>query len=355
MFTLSICMIIKNEEKILARCLDSIKDVADELIIVDTGSSDSSTEIARKYTDKVYNFEWCKDFAKARNFSFGKASCEYIMWLDADDVIYKQDYDKLIDLKQGGIPADVYMLKYNIAFDKDNNPTFSYYRERIVRNSKIFVWRGFVHEAITPCGKIEYCDIAITHKKEKSQDPKHNLKLYNYHIKNGVELNTRELYYYARELYYNNFFSKASKYFRKFLRAKNQFLPNTCVAVYILSECYRKKNKIRQAKQIIFKHFSTNLPTAQLCCQLGVLFELSNELEISIFWNKCAMSCDIPQNTGDFVEQEYYSLIPLLSLTNLYYRIGDEKSSEHFHNIAKAKHPSDPSVIFNENFFQCLK
>lgn len=355
MFTLSICMIIKNEEKTLARCLDSIKGIADELIIVDTGSSDSSIEITKKYTDNVYYFEWCNDFSKARNYSFSKASCEYIMWLDADDVVYKQDFDKLIDWKKGGIPADVYMLKYNIAFDKDDNPTFFYYRERIVKNTKLFIWEGFVHEVITPCGKIEYCDIAITHKKEKIADKKRNLKLYDYHIKKGVALNTRELYYYARELFYNNYFSKASIYFRKFLRSQNQYLPNTRVAVFSLSECYKKKNKIKEAKRVVLNHFLTNSPTAQLCCQLGELFEISNDLELSIFWYKCAINCEIPKNTGDFIEENYYSLIPLVSLTNLYYRIGDEKKSRHFHNIAMSKHPSDPSVIFNENFFQCLK
>ena len=78
---ISLCMIIKNEEKTIARCLDSVKDLVDEIIIVDTGSTDKSKEIVSKYTDKVYDFEWVEDFAKARNFSFSKATKDYIMWL----------------------------------------------------------------------------------------------------------------------------------------------------------------------------------------------------------------------------------------------------------------------------------
>lgn len=72
MITVSLCMIVKNEEDILARCLDSLKGLMDEIIIVDTGSTDRTKEIAANYTDKIYDFSWCDDFAAARNFSFPK-------------------------------------------------------------------------------------------------------------------------------------------------------------------------------------------------------------------------------------------------------------------------------------------
>ena len=85
--TVSLCMIVKNEEKILARCLDSIGDLADEIIIVDTGSRDRTKEIAARYTDKIYDFQWIRDFAAARNFAFSKAACDYIYSADADEVL----------------------------------------------------------------------------------------------------------------------------------------------------------------------------------------------------------------------------------------------------------------------------
>ncbi len=70
MVTISICMIVKNEESVLERCLSTVRGIADELIIVDTGSTDGTKEIARKFTEQVYDFVWCDDFSKARNFSF---------------------------------------------------------------------------------------------------------------------------------------------------------------------------------------------------------------------------------------------------------------------------------------------
>ena len=74
MITVSLCMIVKNEERILARCLDSIADLMDEIIIVDTGSGDATKKIAANYTDQIYDFTWTGDFAAARNFAFSKAN-----------------------------------------------------------------------------------------------------------------------------------------------------------------------------------------------------------------------------------------------------------------------------------------
>ena len=74
MITISLCMIVKNEEKILERCLDSIADLVDEIIIADTGSADGTREIAARYTEHVYDFPWVDDFSAARNFVFSKAT-----------------------------------------------------------------------------------------------------------------------------------------------------------------------------------------------------------------------------------------------------------------------------------------
>lgn len=100
MITISLCMIVKNEERMLARCLDSVAGIADEIIIVDTGSSDRTMDIAAQYTNQVYTYEWKEDFAAARNESFTKATQEYILWMDADDVLLPAERAKLEVLKQ---------------------------------------------------------------------------------------------------------------------------------------------------------------------------------------------------------------------------------------------------------------
>jgi len=89
--TISLCMIVKNEEKFLEQCLQSVQGLVDEIIIVDTGSTDKTKEIARRFTDKVYDFQWCDDFSAARNESLKHATGDWILVLDADEVIDPAD------------------------------------------------------------------------------------------------------------------------------------------------------------------------------------------------------------------------------------------------------------------------
>jgi len=92
MVTLSLCMIVKNEEAFLEKSLQSVQGLVDEIIIVDTGSTDTTKEIARRFTSKVYEFTWCDDFAAARNESLKYATGEWILILDADEVIAREDF-----------------------------------------------------------------------------------------------------------------------------------------------------------------------------------------------------------------------------------------------------------------------
>lgn len=95
MVSVSLCMIVKNEEDVLARCLESVEDLVDETVIVDTGSTDRTREIAARFTNRIFDFPWRDDFAAARNESFAHASMDYCLWLDADDVL----------LEPGGVPG----------------------------------------------------------------------------------------------------------------------------------------------------------------------------------------------------------------------------------------------------------
>ena len=137
MITISLAMIVRNEEKNLAHCLDSVMAAIDELIIIDTGSTDATKKIAAHYTDKIYDFTWIDDFSKARNYSFSKATCDYIMWLDADDVIAPKDLAKLQALKESlDTQIDAVLMPYNVGFDEDGVVVFSYLRERLLKRGR---------------------------------------------------------------------------------------------------------------------------------------------------------------------------------------------------------------------------
>ena len=99
MITFSLCMFVLFEDAILSRCLATVADLVDEIVIVDTGSTDATKEIAARYTDKIYDFQWIDDFSAARNFAFSKATKEYIYTADADEVISQENRQKFLQLK----------------------------------------------------------------------------------------------------------------------------------------------------------------------------------------------------------------------------------------------------------------
>ena len=118
---LSLCMIVKDEENYLGRALSGVAAGVDEIIVVDTGSTDKTKEVASKFTDKIFDYEWKDDFAAARNYSFSKASCRYAMWLDADDVITEENLSKLLTLRKRleKNDLDVVLCRYDVGFDSN--------------------------------------------------------------------------------------------------------------------------------------------------------------------------------------------------------------------------------------------
>lgn len=344
MFTISLCMIVKDEEMTIANVLSCATQFADELIVVDTGSKDKTIDICKQFTNNIYHFKWCDDFSKARNFSFEKANMDYIMWLDADDYIDKANIDKINALKNSLTPADVYMFKY--VMGKDNN--FEFYRERLLKNNGTFKWSGFVHEAIAPSGKIEYLDIEIMHKKIKANPPKRNLKLYNKALKQKIQFSPREMYYYARELYYNNYYTKAIAVLNKYMRLKDTFTPNYVGACIILAECYLAKNKLDLALDTMLKLLKRTNPNAEACCLTASIYEKLNNIRGAIFWYNIALITPISKE--GFVQKDYLEYIPCMELCRLYYPIDYEKSKSYYLR-AKDLKPNSPSVQYNAKFF----
>ncbi|MCG8332870.1 MAG: glycosyltransferase family 2 protein, partial [Proteobacteria bacterium] len=238
LITVSLCMIVKNEEKVLTRCLDSVKDLVDEIIIVDTGSTDKTKDIALKYTSNLYDFEWIDDFAAARNYSFSKATMDYILWLDADDVFLEEDRIKFKQVKESmDSNIDVVMMKYNLVEDEGENLTISIFRERLIKRSNHFMWHEPVHEYLDIDGKIANSNICVTHKSEKGISDR-NLKIYEKGLAKNGTLNHRNTFYYARELFLNGRYDDAIIYYQKFLDTEGGYLCNYIEACIDLSKCY---------------------------------------------------------------------------------------------------------------------
>lgn len=356
MISISLCMIVKNEEDVIGRCLECVKDIVDEIIIVDTGSTDSTIEIVKKYTNQIYHFNWVDDFSKARNYAFSKASKDYIMWLDADDIIFEDDLTNLKHLKNNlDISVDMVMMKYNVAFDEYNNPTLSYYRERLMSRKKNYQWISPIHEVIPPSGNILYSDIAIAHKKLHSSDKSRNLRIFNKMIMEGLELDPRQQFYYSRELYYNGQYEKAIKQFNQFLDSKQGWIENCISACIDLSDCYQKINDNNNAFLSLLRSFEFDKPRPEICCKLGNYFLENNNIQIAIFWYELAISNKLDIKNGGFHNVDYFGYIPYIQLCVCYDKIGDSEKAIFYNNKAGELKPTDKAFLYNKNYFESKK
>lgn len=152
---ISICMIVKNESDVLEKTLESIKDLNYEIIIVDTGSTDNTKDIAKRYTKNIYDFEWCNDFSKARNFSISKASNEYILVLDADEIVINLNKDELEKTTVDKLNEVGRVSRKNEYVRQNNRFTYNEYVNRFF-NKNLYEYNGCIHEQIVRKDGKEY-------------------------------------------------------------------------------------------------------------------------------------------------------------------------------------------------------
>lgn len=353
MVSISLCIIVKNEEKNLGNLLESISGVPDEIIIVDTGSTDKTKEIAKKYTNNIYDFKWCNDFSKARNFSLSKATKEYIMWLDADDIILKKDKEKLIKLKNNlDQSIDYIMLKYALGVDENLVPSLEYYRERIFKNNSLFKFVSPIHETVNVFGKGVKVDITITHnKKSNDKISSRNLDIFEGLKKQGYNFTPRDTFYYARELYYNKKYKKAISYFNKFLNMKDAWIENKISACIDLANIYYIKNDEKNYLKYLFKTFEYTKPRAEVCCKIGNLFLFKKSYDIAKFWYETALKDKYDISNGGFYCKDYYDFIPYINLCVCYFFENDIKKANMFNELAGIIKPQNKTYLNNKDFF----
>lgn len=145
---LSLCMIVKNEAQNLPHCLNDIQSVVDEIIVVDTGSSDNTVEIAKASGAQVYRYGWQNDFSAARNASIEHAAGDYILWLDADDRISPDTRNKLLDLKKGLSFNFFQAYALKVVCKNSLGESAHYYQIRIFPNNEKIRFKGAVHEQV---------------------------------------------------------------------------------------------------------------------------------------------------------------------------------------------------------------
>lgn len=338
---LSCCMIVRDEEKTLPRCLASIEGLWDELVIVDTGSVDETVKIATYSTKNVFFYPWKDDFSAARNEAFSRAHGEYLMWLDADDVLEKKDFSALRDFLARETP-DVVFCPYL-------SGGLSYERERIVRRERGFRFVGRVHEAIPPRGKIVRYPLSVRHLGDGRAHGRRNLDIY---LKWAEEepLSPRDLFYYGRELFYHRHYTEACAVLENMLAGDGWYV-NKIAACETLSQCYDALGRGDDALRALFSSFLFGEPRGYILCGIGKIFFRGGRYREAAFWYENALLCRDHAAEGDFEEPAARGITPLLQLVVCYWRLGEREKAYLCHKKAETLAPAHPSVIFNRQFF----
>lgn len=348
MATLSLAMIMKDEEKTLERVLTAAKSFCDELIVVDTGSTDRSIEIAEAMGATVHHFEWIDDFAAARNYAFSKCTGDWIIWLDADDDVTEADQAKIRELKSTTLNTadlDAIMLMYQYRFNDANKCMFSFHRERLIRRESGLKWEYPVHECIVvhPQRVMFRLDINIQHRQhpDKFEGKRgRNLRILEKAIQSG-DRSPRNVFYYANELRDNRRFEEAIEIYKEYLTI-SPVEWEKYAAFLNLSRCCFELSREEEALDALGKAILLDSERAEAFNQLGIYHYKRKNWRKAIPFFLAAAS--LPKPSSGFVNDGDYSWVPHDYVSICYERINQaEKAIQHAIK-AFANHP-DPSHL----------
>lgn len=338
MVSISLCMIVKNEENLLERCLDSYLPICDEIVIVDTGSTDRTKEIAKKYTDKIYDFKWVNDFAAARNFAFSKAGCDYIFSADADEVLDKENCDRFTALKQCLLPEiDIVQMIY--VNSKDHNTVYNFeeeYRPKLFKRIRTFEWISPIHETIRLEPIVFDSDIKILHLPESSHT-KRDFNVFCNAIKRGIHLENYVVIMFCKELFISgedSDFLNVRDVFENVLAKEERPLDCQKNIACVLARIYRLTDNYNAFFKICLKDMAQN-PCSEICMELGHYYYNIQDYEEAVLWYLNAA-----YETQSIIDIHSSGDTPLLCLANCYKELSAQ---------AKKTGNNELFAVFSEN------
>ncbi|MDE6750924.1 MAG: glycosyltransferase [Lachnospiraceae bacterium] len=285
MIPISVCIITKNEAEHLEKCLSALQPYPFEIIVTDTGSTDNSREIAYKYTDKVYDFEWINDFSAARNFTINKASHNVILSLDTDEFIKDINLVKLEQLIQENpkCVGSIEMLNY---FEDNGNIRYQTARLDRLFNRRYYHFENPIHEVLSPIAKIPYLSyetpIVVDHvgylgsKEYLDEKSMRNMELLQKELETDPD--NPYLYFQIAQCYMMmRDMEHAAEYFKISIDHKPDPKDDyTRILVVNYGNILLDKMNVEEAMQLLsyYDYFNDN---ADYLCMIGRAYILSNQ------------------------------------------------------------------------------
>nr|WP_319487278.1 glycosyltransferase [uncultured Caproiciproducens sp.] len=350
----SLCMIVKNEEKFIEKCLTSVQDIVNEIIVVDTGSTDKTVEIAKKFGAKIYFFEWNDNFSDARNFSIGKATGKWILLMDADEVFEKSGREAFMDYIQNSKAHGCHFTIINYIGNGKSGRYTLHNALRLLRNNGLYRFQGRIQEqvcrkdgGVIAAGLFDLKDIRLYHygyMDEAVKDKrKRNFPIFLKELEDDPDNPFIQFHlgneYMAASDYKNAvlFYDKAYVNMDKTQAYALHLVYRRAMAYYNLKKYAQSVNAIAEALAIYPKCTDLELLRGTVYSEWG-----RYTLAIDSF-NRCIQMGD-PPPTMKFVEDS--SLIrPLLSLGDLYVRLCDYEKALKYYTQA---------IVQDRSFYQTL-
>ncbi len=273
-------MIVKNEEAVLRRCLDSLTDIADEIIIADTGSTDNTKNIALEYTCNVYDYKWTGDFAAARNFVASKATKEYIYTADADEYLDEENREKVKRLKSILLP-EIEIVQMLYCTPPELSTVYNYekeYRPKLYKRLREFTWIDPIHETLRIDPVVYDSEIEVQHRPVSNHAGR-DLDAFASMFKEGRKLSKKLHHMYAMELFRSGTdkdFCNAAGTFMLTMEQDGRSMDEVKEAMCVLARYYRIKNDIAGFFGYALKDSITE-PCAEICCELGMYYESTGD------------------------------------------------------------------------------
>ncbi len=326
MISISLCMVVKNNEDTLNESLKSCKGIIDEIIIVDLGSTDKTIDIAKTFTDNFYEFDPNETELNAKNFACRIATCDYIFWLNPQDIIYEEARKEINKLKSTLSPNFDYLtMNYN------TRP--SNHREiRLFKKTPNFDWNNLYNNKEKINKEIIDTDITI-HKKNQNLDP----------VKTFQE---------ANDLYENNQFFQALTKYKSLLENNDIDIEYKIYICGILSDYYLSHNKMEKALKFILKSFEYSTPRAEFCCRLGFYFFIENKIKQAKYWYKLATNLEKPEDKYGFLDDAYWTWSPYMQLSMCYIRQEDYERAYKYNEKALQLNPDSEQLLNNKIFLE---
>jgi glycosyltransferase involved in cell wall biosynthesis len=344
---ISLCMIVKDEEQCLARCLDSVKNIVDEIIIVDTGSTDNTVKIAEFYTEHVYHFEWINDFAAARNESIKHATGKWILVLDADEYLEPEAGQTLREFFQKEEP-DVHIIYamnvLNFLGKGGSTGVSEALVNRVFPNHLGIRYHRPIHEQprSRDGAKLQYkaapCRILHSGYKEETLVAKRkherNLSIFEQHkVRNGG-YSAYDYLMLGNQYIMMGDYDQASIYLHKALGKEKELGTAYKQVLFSLLSMYLNTKQFIEAWGFMDKHLTSYEKYPDILAIRGSLyFNLGFYEEAKIIFQRCLSVGEELARSGEaycIVSHDLAAKLPLRILTNLFEREKDFRQTIYY-------------------------